>query len=99
MGYLRMSIAKWSIDLDSAAAIQIFRKISTDGIRVFREQPGFVRYRLMKVDRHTTIAVAEWETEELGRKGAENYRQWMRGSGVWDKIVLTTYAGEIVAAS
>lgn len=99
MGYLRTSIAKWSIDLDSAEASGIFRKIGTDGIRVFRAQPGFVRYRLMKADRHITIAVAEWETEKLGQQGAENYRQWMRDSGIWDKIVLTTHAGEIVAAS
>lgn len=53
----------------------------------------------MKADRHITVAVAEWETEELGLRGAENYRQWMRDSGIWDKIVLTTYAGEIVASS
>jgi hypothetical protein len=99
LGYLRTSIAKWSIDLDSAEAIQLFRKIGSDGIRVFREQPGFVRYRLMKADRQTTVAVAEWENEELGRRGAENYRQWMRDTGIWDKIALTTYAGEIVAAS
>ena len=99
MGYLRTSIAKWSIDLDSAEAIEIFRKIGSDGVRVFREQPGFVCYRLMKADRQTTVAVAEWENEELGRRGAENYRQWMRHTGIWDKIALTTYAGEIVAAS
>jgi hypothetical protein len=99
LGYLRTSVAKWSVDLESAEAALIFRKIDTDGVGVFREQPGFVRYRLMKADRHTTIAVAEWETEELGKRGAENYRQWMRDTGIWDKIALTTYAGEIVAAS
>ena len=99
MGYLRTSIAKWTIDLDSEEATQIFRKINTDGVRVFREQPGFIRYRLMKADRHTTLAVAEWESEELGKQGAENYRQWMRDTGIWDKITLTTYDGEIVAAS
>ena len=99
MGYLRTSIAKWTIDLDSEEATQIFRKIDTDGVRVFREQPGFIRYRLMKADRHTTLAVAEWESEKLGKHGAENYRQWMRDTGIWDKIALTTYDGEIVAAS
>jgi heme-degrading monooxygenase HmoA len=99
MGYLRMSIADWSIDLESAEAAEIFRSIGTEGVRVFREQPGFIRYRLMKADGHTTIAVAEWESEELGKRGAENYRQWMRDSGIWDKIVLKTYDGEIVAAS
>ena len=99
MGYLRTSVARWSIDLDSPEAARIFAEIHTRGVGVFREQPGFIRYRLMKADRHTTIAVAEWESEELGKRGAENYRQWMRDAGIWDKIVLTTHAGEIVAAS
>jgi len=99
MGYLRTSIAKWSVDLDSPEAAKIFREIEIDGVRVFRAQPGFIRYRLMKADRQTTIAVAEWESEELGKRGAENYRQWMRDTGIWDKIALTTYAGEIVAGS
>ncbi len=99
MGYLRTSIAKWSIDLDSPEAAKIFREIETDGVRVFLAQPGFIRYRLMKADRQTTIAVAEWESEELGKSGAENYRQWMRDAGIWDKMALTTYGGEIVAAS
>jgi len=99
LGYLRTSIADWSVDLESAEAAEIFRRIGSEGIRVFREQPGFIRYRLMKAGRRTTVAVAEWESRALGRKGAENYRRWLRESGIWDKLVLKTYDGEIVAAS
>jgi hypothetical protein len=97
--YLRMSIARWTIDLGSPEAERVFRQIDTEGVAVFRAQPGFVRYRLMRADAVTTIAVAEWESEELGRTGAERYRDWMRGAGIMDKIALETYAGEIVAAS
>lgn len=99
MAYLRTSIARWSIDLEAEEAAQIFRTIGTEGVRIFWAQPGFIRYRLMKADPHTTIAVAEWENEALGKRGAERYRQWMRDTGIWDKIELTTYDGEIVAAS
>ena len=42
------------------------------GRDVFQRQPGFVRYRLMRADAATTVAVAEWESEELGTKGAAN---------------------------
>jgi hypothetical protein len=97
--YLRVSTAHWSINLYSPEAERIFHQIETDGVRVFRAQPGFVRYRLMRADSSTTIAVAEWESEELGRAGAEQYRAWMRQVGIMDKIVLETRAGTIVAGS
>ena len=97
--YLRVSTAHWSINLYSAEAERIFHQIETDGVGVFRTQPGFVRYRLMRADSSTTIAVAEWESEELGRAGAERYRAWMREVGIMDKIVLETRAGTIVAGS
>jgi hypothetical protein len=97
--YLRVSVARWNIDLNSAEAESIFRQIETDGVAVFRAQPGFVRYRLMRADNTTTIAVAEWESESLGKAGAEQYRAWMRQMGIMDRFVLETHAGDIVAAS
>jgi hypothetical protein len=97
--YLRVSIARWKIDLHSDEAERIFRQIATDGVAVFRAQPGFVRYRLMRADNATTFAVAEWESEELGKVGAERYRDWMRTTGIMQRFELETHAGEIVAAS
>lgn len=97
--YLRMSIARWKIDTYSEEAERIFHAIHTDGVAVFRAQPGFVRYRLMRADHSTTIAVAEWESEALGKAGAEKYRDWMRRTGIMDHFELETHAGEIVAAS
>ncbi len=99
MTYLRVTIAKWNIDLYSPEAFELFQRIDEDGVRVFRAQPGFVRYRLMRSDQHTTIAVAEWESELLGKPGAQAYRDWLRESGIAEKIVLQTYDGEIVASS
>jgi hypothetical protein len=98
MAYLRVTVAKWSIDLSSPEAEEIFRFINEDGVRVFRAQPGFVSYRLMLSDRHTTIAVAEWESELLGKPGAQAYRNWLKASGIAEKLVLNTYDGEIVAS-
>ncbi len=81
--YLRMSVATWNIDLYSAEAEQIFHQIGTEGVAVFREQPGFVNYRLMRANNSTTIAVAEWESQQLGEPGAERYRAWLRESESW----------------
>jgi hypothetical protein len=97
--YLRVTIARWDIDLHSAEAERIFHQIDTDGIAVFRAQPGFVRYRLMRADSATTVAVAEWESEALGKAGAERYRDWMRRAGIMKHLTLETRAGAIVAGS
>jgi hypothetical protein len=97
--YLRCTIGRWTIDLDSEEGRETFRLIGTEGVRVFREQPGFIRYRLMIADPETTIAVAEWESEELGKPGARRYREWLRSSGIAEKLSLETYDGEVVAAS
>jgi len=97
--YLRVSVARWNINLNSPEAERIFHQIDTEGIAVFRAQPGFVRYRLMRADSTTTVAVAEWESEELGKIGAEHYRAWMKRVGIMDRITLETRAGDIVAGS
>jgi len=97
--YLRVSFGHWKIDTYSPEAERIFRQIETDGVAVFRAQPGFVRYRLMRENRTTTIAVAEWESEARGLAGAEQYRAWMRRVGIMDRLVLETHTGQIVAGS
>jgi len=97
--YLRCTIGRWTIDLDSQEGREAFRQIDTEGVSAFRNQPGFIRYKLMLADPVTTIVVAEWESEELGKPGARRYREWLRSSGIAEKLSLETYDGEVVAAS
>ena len=78
--YLRCTIGKWKVDLDSEEAQDAFRLISDEGLRAFRSQPGFISYRLMIADSTTTIAVAEWENGELGKPGVQRYREWLTRS-------------------
>jgi len=99
MTYLRCTIGRWNIDLNSNEGREAFRLINDEGLRVFRSQPGFIRYRLMVADPTTTIALAEWESEELGKPGAQRYRDWLRSSGIAEKLSLETYDGPIVVAS
>jgi hypothetical protein len=97
--YLRCTIGRWNIDLNSDEGREVFRLIEEEGLRVFRAQPGFIRYRLMVADPTTTIAVAEWQSEELGKPGAQRYREWLRSSGIAEQLSLETYDGEVVVAS
>jgi hypothetical protein len=97
--YLRCTVGRWNIDLGSEEAREAFGLINDEGLRVFRSQPGFISYRLMVADSTTTIAVAEWESEELGKPGAQRYRGWLSSSGIARKLSLDTYDGEVVVAS
>jgi hypothetical protein len=97
--YLRCTVGRWDKDLSSEEGREAFRLINDEGLRVFRNQPGFIRYRLMVADPTTTIAVAEWENEELGKPGAQRYREWLRSSGIAQKLSLETYEGPVVVAS
>jgi hypothetical protein len=53
----------------------------------------------MVADPTTTIAVAEWENEELGKPGAQRYREWLGSSGIAEMLSLETYDGEVKIAS
>lgn len=99
MAYLRMTIARWDVDLASETGRAQVRAIQERGLEIFRQQPGFIRYRLMQAGPRVTVAVAEWENEELGQPGAQRYRDWMRQSGVADHISLETWDGPILIAS
>ena len=99
MTYLRVTIGEWYIDLRSEEGEAAFRQIREQGLAVFRKQPGFVSYRLMRADPYTTLAVAEWESEELGIPGAQAYRDWLKESGIAEKLKLETYDGEVVVSS
>jgi hypothetical protein len=97
--YLRCTIGRWNIDLGSDEGRETFGLIEGEGLRIFRSQPGFIRYRLMVADPTTTIAVAEWHSEELGKPGAQRYRDWLKSTEIAEKLSLETYDGPVVVAS
>ncbi len=99
MAYLRVTVADWDIDLDTAEGQAMIQSIASEGLRVFRAQPGFIDYRLMQAAPRLTIAVAEWQSEELGKKGAQHYRDWMQSSGIMQHLTLHTHDGHIVVSS
>ena len=99
MTYLRMTVAEWDIDLDTPQGARLVDLIRTQGLAVFRRQPGFIRYRLMRAGPGRSIAVAEWESEELGIPGAARYRQWLEDAGVRVHITMDTTAGPVLVTS
>lgn len=97
MTYLRTTRATWDLDLDGEEGRALLERIRTEGAAVFRAQPGFIRYRLMAAGPRRTVAVAEWASEELGRRGAERFRDWLDAVGIRARITMDTDAGPVVA--
>ena len=98
MAYLRMTIADWDLDVDGSDGAALVERIARDGAAVFRAQPGFVRYRLMRAGPRRTIAVAEWESEELGLAGSGHYRAWLAEAGIREHITMDTRTGPILVS-
>ena len=99
MTYLRMTVAEWDIDLDTPEGHRLVELIRSEGLAVFRRQPGFIRYRLMRAGPGRSIAVAEWESEELGVRGAARYRDWLDKAGIKARITMATEAGPVLVSS
>ena len=98
MAYLRMTRATWDVDLESEAGRDLVDLIARDGSTVFRAQPGFIRYRLMRAGTRATVAIAEWESEDLGAPGAERFRDWLAAAGIRQHIQMETEAGPILVS-
>lgn len=97
--YMRVTIALWNVNTYSEDAERAIRIISSDGLRVFRAQSGFINYRLMRANNTRTVAVTKWKSEELALRLPKSYREWKRNAGILDLIKFETYAGEIVVDS
>ena len=98
MAYLRMTIADWDLDVDSPEGGALVDLIARDGAAVFRAQPGFIRYRLMRAGPRRTVAVAEWASEELGLAGSSKYREWLASAGIREHIAMDTEAGPMLVS-
>jgi hypothetical protein len=94
-----MTIAEWDVELDAPEGNRLVALIESAGLAVFRQQPGFIRYRLMRAASTKTVAVAEWETEELGLAGSARYRDWLAAAGVKSHITMSTEAGPVLVSS
>lgn len=99
MTYLRMTVAEWDVDLDAPSGHRLVDLIRSEGMAVLRRQPGFIRYRLMRASQGKSIAVTEWESEELGLRGAARYREWLESSGTKAHITMDTTAGPVLVSA
>lgn len=94
-----MTVADWDLDVDGPDGQALVARIDRDGAAVFRAQPGFVRYRLMRAGPRRTVAVAEWESEELGLAGSAQYRAWLAEAGIRAHITMETETGPVIVAA
>ena len=101
MGNMKLHVnAIISAPVVKIAHIDLWRQLSINPVMsVGGDYDENRQNRLMSADPHTTVAIAEWESEKLGKRGAENHRSWLRTSGIWDKLVLQTHESHVAANS
>jgi len=100
MAYLRVSTAKWKVDLDSEAGQAIIRQSKNDGVPVLRTLPGFISYVAARVDSHTTVQVFTWDSEDHSKSGSKQFREWVDRVGIGAQIAsLDVNVGEVIVAS
>jgi len=100
MARLRVSTAKWKVDLDSEAGQAIIRQAQNDGVPYLRTLPGFISYVGARVDSHTTVQVYTWDSADHSKSGTEQFRDWVNRVGIGAHLAsLDATEGEITVAS
>jgi heme-degrading monooxygenase HmoA len=67
---------------------EVADKTKTGLLPVFREAPGFVRYRLLKVDPGTIMSASEWKTEDDASAAGQKAATWV-AANLGNNVVLT----------
>lgn len=62
----------------SSTPAELAEKAKAGLLPVFREQPGFVRYQLNKVDPGTLMSVSEWKTADDATAASQQASAWVQ---------------------
>jgi heme-degrading monooxygenase HmoA len=62
--------------IDGTAA-EVADKAKAGLLPLFRGEPGFVRYRVLKVDPGTIMSVSEWENDEEAHAASQKAATWV----------------------
>jgi heme-degrading monooxygenase HmoA len=73
MNHVRLAV--FTITMGTPA--EIAEKAKAGMLPIFREQPGFVRYRLLEVDPDTMMSVSEWTTADAATAATEQSAAWV----------------------
>ena len=100
MPYLRVSVATWKIDMQTAEGQALIQRSRDEGVPLLRRLPGFIRYQAASTGPRTTVQVFEWESEGQALTGAERFTEWMQQSGISQQLEsLAVHLGEVIASS
>jgi hypothetical protein len=100
MAHLRVSTAKWKVDLASDTGQAIMRQVQTDGVPFLRTLPGFISYVGVRVDSHTSVQVYTWDSAEHAKSGTKQVREWVDQVGIGAHLAsIDATEGEVTVAS
>jgi len=85
--------------LTSGTVEDVARKAEEGMLPIFRDQPGFVSYRLVRAEDETIISISRWRSREQADRATEAAASWVRDN-IADNVALQqNYVGEVVLSS
>jgi heme-degrading monooxygenase HmoA len=85
--------------LTSGTVEDVARKAEEGMLPIFRDQPGFVSYRLVRGEDETIISISRWQSRDQADRATEAAASWVRDN-IADNVALQqNYVGEVVLSS
>ena len=100
MPYLRVSIAVWKVDVQSAEGQAIIQKVRDEAVPMLRRLPGFVRFQGAIAGPRATTTVMEWDSEAHAQAGLQPFCVRLQSSGIRQQLEsLDAYLGEVIVST
>src|SRR5438105_3047268 len=74
MQHIRVAVYK----IKSGMTDEVARKAETGMLPIFRSQPGFVAYGIVKVSTDEAISLSVWETQQQAEKSVQVAATWVK---------------------
>jgi heme-degrading monooxygenase HmoA len=68
-------------------------------VPIFREQPGFISYRIVAADGDTCVSISRWETHEQAEEAARAAAAWVAATLERRLELEHEYLGEVVLSA
>lgn len=66
---------------------------------LFRSQPGFIQYTVVKTGDDAAVSTSSWETREQAEKAVATAAGWVRENIAEKLVSVENHTGEVVIAS
>lgn len=78
---------------------EVVDKVTAGALPMYKAQPGFVSYSVVKSGETTLISSSVWETAEAAQKASEMMSNWAKENLPSTVELKEDYTGEVIVSS